>query len=256
MTVTLAALLAVLGIAAVLVYVQKANQRAIQGMKTEWVLVAKAPIPSGTSAGQADRGGLLKAVQLPASSVPGDVVHKVTPGISNLVTSSAVQPGQLLLREMFVRRRQVTGAIGIPNNKVAVSLEVCLAADVAGYVKPGNFVAVYNTYGNGTLQQSCSTHEAQNAKSFKTQMVLPKVEVLSVIPAQSAQGSTSGSAPVVSGPGSSAASQGAVFITLAASEHDAKLLILLSEAGLPYFALTTPSSGISTDPTPAQLFTH
>jgi len=260
LTVTVAALLAVLGIVAVLAYVQKANQRAVQGMKAEYVLVAKQAIPSGTVVEQAYRGGLLTREQLPASSVPVDAVHTVAADISKLVTSAAIQPGQLLLREMLVPARQVTGAIAIPSGKVAVSVEVCLAAAVAGYVKPGSFVAVFDTYGSGksqsqNLQQTCQgTHQAANAGTVFTRMVLPSVQVLSVTAAPPPQGSTSTTGTVVGGGASSSAIQGAVFVTLAASQKDAEKLILMSEAGLPYFALTTPNSGVATDAVPTQLF--
>ncbi len=48
-TVALAALLAVLGIVAVLAYVSKANTRAIEGNKAVSALVANGTIPEGTS---------------------------------------------------------------------------------------------------------------------------------------------------------------------------------------------------------------
>ena len=57
LTVALAALLAVLGIVAVLTYVGKANQRAIAGMKAVSTLVAKDAIPAGTSANDALQKG-------------------------------------------------------------------------------------------------------------------------------------------------------------------------------------------------------
>jgi pilus assembly protein CpaB len=256
LTVTLAALLAVLGIAAVLAYVAKANQRAVQGMKAENVLVAKAAIPSGTPALQAQHEGLLILERLPSSSVPSDALQSISADIANLVTSAPIQPGQLLLREMLVQRSQRTGALVIPPGKVAVTVQVCLSADVGGYVKPGNYVAVFDTYmtgsNNQSLEVSCdAAHQAPNRNTVFTQMVLPKVEVLSVTPAPVPQTSTSGTGPVPAG-GAAAATQGAVFVTLAATPQDAKLLVLLNATGIPAFALTTSSSGVTADLQPAQ----
>jgi len=255
-TVMLAGLLAVLGIVAVLAYVGRANQRAIAGMKAQYVLVAKQAIPSGTAASQAVSGGLLIREQLPASSVPPDAVQSITSDISGLVTSAPIQPGQLLLREMLVQKSQRTGALVIPPGKVAVTVQVCLSADVGGYVKAGNYVAVFDTYITGSnsqsLQVSCdATHQAPNRTAVFTQMVLPKVQVLSVTPAPVPQSLTSGSGAVVAG-GTAAATQGAVFVTLAATPQDAKLLVLLNATGVPAFALTTSSSGVTADLQPAQ----
>lgn len=256
-TVMLAGLLGVLGVVAVLAYVAKANQRAIAGMKAQSVLVAKSQIPSGTSAAQARREGLLTPKQLPASSVPPDAVRVISADISKLVTSAPLQPGQLLLREMLVPKSQRTGALVIPPGKVAVTMEVCLAADVGGYVRPGNNVAVYDTWASGsnqTLETSCTGgHQAPNKDNVYTQMVLPKVYVLAVTTAQPPQGSTSGAGTTTLA-GNVAASQGVVYVTLAATPQQAKLLVLLNETGLPSFALTTNSSGVTPDSQPAQLF--
>jgi pilus assembly protein CpaB len=255
-TVMLAGLLAVLGIVAVLAYVAKANQRAINGLKAEYVLVAKEAIPSGTVASQALRDGLLAREQVPASSVPADAVQSIATDISSLVTSSPIQPGQLLLREMLVQRSQRTGELVIPSGKVAVTVQVCLSADVGGYVKPGNYVAVFDTYitgsNNQSLEVSCdATHQAPSRTAVFTQMVLPRVQVLSVTPAPVPQASTSGTGSVLAS-GTAAAAQGAVFVTLAATPHEAKLLVLLNATGVPAFALTTSNSGVTADLQPAQ----
>ena len=58
----------------------------------------KRSIPHGTSVGQAVRDGLLGTQKLPESSVSVTRFRSVTDGdLSGLVTSSAVQTGQLLL---------------------------------------------------------------------------------------------------------------------------------------------------------------
>jgi len=255
LTVALAALLAVLGIVAVLSYVDNANKRAIYGMKAVSTLVAKDAIPAGTSAKDALQRGLLVPEQLPASSVPLDAVHTVTPDIAKLVTSYAVQPGMLLLHSMLVSAAQVTGAIAIPQGTMAVAVQVCVQADVAGYVQPGSYIAVFDTYGGQSLQQTCDVaHQAQNISTVYTRMLLPKVEVLSVAAAPAAQSTTSSSGTVLAGNGSSSATQGTVTVTLAAPQADAERLILANETGLLYFGLLTSSSGQHPDPGPTQLF--
>jgi len=258
-TVTLAGLLAVLGIVAVLAYVQKANIRAVDGMKAVTVLVAKAPIPSGTRASQALSEKLLTVEKLPSRSVPADAVHKISTDLSSLVTSSAIQPGQLLLRELLVPVRQVTGAIAIPPGKVALSVLMCLQEDVAGYVKPGSHIAVFDTYESGggsqSLVRTCDvSHGVQDKDKVFTRLLLADVEVLSVTTAPPATGTAASNGAVLTGGTTSAASQGAVYVTVAASQKQAEQLILAAQTGMPYLALTTQDSGITRDFAPTQLF--
>jgi pilus assembly protein CpaB len=251
LTVMLAALLAVFGIVAVLAYVAKANARAIQNTKTVFVLVAKKPIPSGTSVSEARRQGLLLREPEPFGAVPKTAVLSVTADISSLVTSVNLPQGSLLLRPMLVKKSQRTAGLVIPPGLVAVTMQVCLAADVAGYVKPGNKVAVYDTYttgGNQSLDVSCNGgHQAPSKGTVETKMVLPNVSVLSVIVAPTPASSTTTGSVL---PGVQAASQGLVYVTLAATPEQAKLLTLVNATGLPSFALTPQQ--IPLDPTPAQ----
>jgi pilus assembly protein CpaB len=250
LTVMLAGFLAVLGIVAVLVYVKNADNRAKEGYKLQSVLVAKSQIPSGTNAREAQHTGLLISKQLPTFSVPDDAIHTISSDISTLVTSTPIQPGHILLRENLVSKSQRTGNLVIPPGKVAVTLEVCLAGDVGGYVRPSNYVAVYGTWptGSSQLEASCNGgHQAPSKDSVFTKLVFPKVYVLSVSAAPP-QGSTSAPAtvPVIN----AAASQGVVYVTLAATPQQAPFLMLLNETGLPSFALTTSSSGITPDSQP------
>jgi len=258
LTVTLAALLAVFGIVAVLAYVANTKTRVVADMSPEYVLVAKAPIASGTRAEAALNSKLLVSEQLPASSVPIDALHSITADNANMVTSTAIQPGQLLLKEMLVPAREVTGAIAIPDGKVALTVELCLAQDVAGYVKPGSHIAVFDTFQEGSnqsLEQSCqTTHQAQDKGSVFTRLLLPDVEVLSVSAAAPPAGTTSSDGAVLTSGATAATGQGAVFVTVAATQRDAEQLILAAQTGLPYFALTTLDSGITRDASPAQLF--
>jgi pilus assembly protein CpaB len=259
LTVALAVLLAAVGTVAVLAYVHQANIRAVAGLKAVNVIVAEGAIPSGTSAGQALREGLLGSQRLPAASVPADAVRSITPGPAGLVTSGAVPSGQLLLRPMLVAAAQVTGGVAIPKGMVAVTMQLCLPEDVAGYVTAGAKVAVFDTYGSNravNLQRTCNvSHQALQPSDVRTAIVLPTAEVLSVGPAPSSvQGAASGGNGVLSAnSASSAVSQGAVLVTLAVQQANAERLIEIGEAGLPYLALLTSTSGTRFDAAPVPL---
>ena len=249
LTVILAGLLGVVGIVAVLAYVHKADQRAIAGKQAVSVLVANDSIPQGTSVSQAVSGGLLVKQQFPESSIPGDTVRSVTRGLSKLVTTSAMQKGQLLLTTMLGHRGQVSGGIAVPTGDIAVTVEVCLEAAIAGYIQPGAKVALFDTYTTkGLLEASCdSSHQGQNIHDVYTRMVLPRVEVLSVSAAAPVNSAATTQGTPTMTAGATAASEGAVFVTLAVSQHDAEQVILASQAGLPYFGLLTPDSATQPD---------
>lgn len=249
LTIALAVLLAIIGTAGVLVYVSHANTRAIAGQKAVTVVIAEKLIPSGTSAANAQQEGLLGTETLPAASVPVDAVTAVTADLSGLVTSSDVQPGQLLLRPMLVTESQVTGGLAIPPGMVAVSIQFCVPEAVAGNVHAGSQVAVFDTIASGsttmTALPTCSgPHQWLAGDTVSTRLVLPKVQVLAVGPATSSSASGSGAFTASSG-----SIQNTELVTLAVSQADAERLILMTQDSLPYLALENSDSSLSvTDP--------
>ena len=60
--------------------------------------------------------------------------------------SADVQPGQLLLRPMLVTAVQATSGLGDPAGMVAVTIKLCLPEAVAGNIKAGSQVEVFDTY--------------------------------------------------------------------------------------------------------------
>ncbi len=254
LTITLAAVLAVLGTGLVLAYVHKANTRAIEGMQAVTVIVARTAIPSGTSAGAALREQMLASEKLPASSVPVDAVRSITPGLDPLVTSGSMQSGQLLLRPTLVRAAQTTGGVAIPPGKVAVTVLLCVQEAVAGYVHAGSNVAVFDTYPAKTagLQRTCDvSHQVPAYTAVSTRIVLANAEVLSVGSApQSTSSTTSGGTSALS----TAPAQGTEMVTLAVDQADAEKVIQIAETGMPYLALLAPESHTHNDPAPQPLF--
>jgi pilus assembly protein CpaB len=243
--ITLALLMAAIGAGGVLAYVNRANDRAIAGLKAVTVLTAGKKIASGTSAGAALHDGLLITEKLPASSVPSNAVQAITPGLSPLVLSSALQPGQLLLRPMLVTPVHTTGGMALPNGMIAITLTFCLAEAVAGDVQPGSQVAVFDTVvggssGGASAEPACAGSHTQINGTAKTRLVLTRVRVLSVGTGQPSTSSTTAAS-------SSSSSQGGVMLTVAVTQADAERLIAISETGLPYLALLSSTSHTTTD---------
>jgi pilus assembly protein CpaB len=254
LTITVAILLAAFGTVLVLAYVHQANLRAVQGIKAVSVLVAGSEIPSGTPAGQALRQGSLVHQTEPSASVPADAIRSITPDLAGLVTNGNVPSGAVLTRSMLVSAAEVTGGVAIPKGLLAVTVQLCVQEDVAGYVTPGSRVAVFDTSTTGRQtgqpDRTCSVdRQSFSPSAVNTALVLPRVEVLSVGPAPATSQSTSSGG---FGSATAASAQGAVLVTLAVTQAEAEKLISLEQAELPYLALLTPSSqtGVTSAPGP------
>jgi len=237
LTIVLALVLAAIGTSGVLAYAKQADARAITGMKAVSVLVAQKLIPTGTSAGAALRGGLLAAEKLPASSVPPSAVRSVVPALSHLVTGAAVQPGQLLLRAMLVKfvAQAAPGSLTLPAGMIEVTVHLCVPEAVAGDVRAGSQVAVFDTVvlggGGVSAGAACDGLHAQQSGTVQTRVVLPRVQVMSV-------GTAPVSGPASAAPAASSAAQSisaasGMLVTLAVSQAEAERLIQVTVTGLP-----------------------
>jgi len=256
LTIIVAIVLAVVGTGAVMIYVKQADQRALAGQKAVSVLVATQQVPAGTTASAALRDGLLQAQNLPSESVPADAVRSIGPAISGLVLSASLPSGQLLLRPMLVTKTAAATGLAIPAGKVALTVLMCLQKAVAGYIRPGSQIAVFNTFfrdKQGTASVSCTgTSWPNGVKAVHTRLVLTNVPVLGVGSAASGTTSTTTTTTGVfsqSNSSSASSSSTTLLVTVAVSQTDAEKLIHLAEAGIPYLALVTASSGTTPDVT-------
>lgn len=257
LTIVVAIVLAVIGTGAVMIYVRQADQRALAGQKAVSVLVATQQVPAGTTASAALRDGYLQAQNLPSESVPADAVRSIGPALSGLVLSASLPSGQLLLRPMLVTKTVAATGLAIPSGKVALTVLMCLQKAVAGYVRPGSQIAVFNTFfkdKQGTASVSCTGNTWPNGvKDIHTRLVLTNVSVLAVGSASSGTTSTTTTSTGVfsqsSNSSSSSSNNTTLMVTVAVSQADAERLIHLAEAGIPYMALVTASSGTKADVT-------
>jgi len=239
-------LLAVVGTGAVLVYVGRADARALAGKQAVTVLVAAKKVAAGTSAGDADRDGLLRPEVMPAETVPADAVTDIGGDLSGQVASGDIQPGQLLLRAMFVARQERTGGLALTEGKIAVSVAVAGAQRVAGYVQPGSKVAVFDTFnvmeGQGRTPAGDGLQKAHSYNQA-TRLVLPSVEVVAV--GQQVATTGDGSAKPSGGlaaNNSTGAVGDTVLVTVAVDQGQAEKLIHAAQTGALYLALVTDTS--------------
>lgn len=250
LTITLAAVLALIGVVAILAYVRQANERAVNGLKAETVWVARDPIAAGTSLSQAR--SRLGTEKVPDSSVTLPVPVPLPAANEHKVVTSAVAKGQVLLQNMLgasASNASASGGFLVPSGMVAVSINMCVSEAVANYVVPGSNVAVFDTVtgSDSTVQRTCDTgHQVLTyGATAGTLLVLAKASVLAV-GTNPGTSSTSGDVQATTDPAgsSSASADGEVLVTLAVNEADAQRLILLDEVGLPYMALLGPNANM------------
>ena len=88
-----AALLAIIGLLAVLLYVRGADARAIQGAEPRSVYLTVAPVPVGTTLVDAVRSGLVVKTQVAAQALPLGALTEVTDQNGALVAISDIGVG-------------------------------------------------------------------------------------------------------------------------------------------------------------------
>jgi pilus assembly protein CpaB len=256
LTITLALVVGIVGVVAVLSYVRQANERAINGLRAETVVVANGAIPAGTSLSQAKSENLLGTEKVPVSSVSPTAVQSVTTANEHMVVSSTVAQGQVLLQNMLAKSGTLTAGsytpLPLPKGDIGVTMQVCLGADVAGYVHPGSYIAVFDTFAPGAVvTYTCTSHQPPPKPPVQARIIVASVEVLSVTPVTS-QGSSAAAGQLAAAdptnPASPVSSSGEVFVTLAAtSQTMAENLVLITSAGDPTFGLLTTGSKAQRD---------
>lgn len=222
-----ALVVALLGTVAVASYVSGANDRALAGQRTVEVLVAKDTIAAGTSAAQASGAGLVTTMRVPQAAVPPGALSKLT-DVGKRVAASDIVAGEMLLDAKFVIQ-QAVGALAIPGDKLAVSVELTDPARVAGFVLPGSEVAVFDTY-----DQARGSSTAQSA----TQVLLSRVTVIAV-------GTTTQRKPTKEEQAGQPANDkpvGTTVLTLAVSQQEAAKLVHGAQTGKLYFGLLSRAS--------------
>jgi pilus assembly protein CpaB len=259
--IVLAVVLAAAGTGAVYAYVHKADQRALAGAKASRVVIVDRRIPAGTAWSDVLSGNYVHQDKVPSDTVPQDAITTLSGSVGDKqVAGSDIAAGQIVVSQMFGAKTSVTGALAIPDDKIAVSVSVPSNADVAGFVQPQSEVAIFATYKVAPLKKDTKSGSANSADSvppgtlgsadggsvdvYATKMLLPRVTVLAT--SQAAPSKVEGASNASGLGGGSSTSN--VLVTLALSQADAERLILSQQVGQLYLALLSANSTTSTDP--------
>lgn len=130
------------------------------------VLVAREPVPAGTTIDAAVEQGLLTAQELDLEDRAADAVSSVT-GLAGRIVDEALAPGQQLTMSTLRPATLRSASIAIPAGKQGVAVQLPFVPAGGGYVGAGDRV---NVYGN-------VPHEGSRAVA---ELVLQNVEVLDV----------------------------------------------------------------------------
>lgn len=223
-----AVVVALLATVSLYAYVSSVNDRAIANAKPVEVLVAKGLIAAGTSAQDASSKGLLTVSSIPRRSVPAGALSDISP-VKDLVAISDIFPGEILLTAKF-STPQTTGALTIPSDKIALSVELQDPERVAGFVVPGSQVAIFDTYQIDAVGGQPATPET-------TRLLLARVSVIAVGPTTLRKSSTKKSTDA------KAEDQVAVtIVTVAVTEKEAEKLVHGAQTGKLYLGLLSEKS--------------
>jgi pilus assembly protein CpaB len=230
LAVLISVVLAVVGTAAVVVYVRSADSRAIAGLQPRLVLVADKQIPAGTSGRALRSNGYLRQVRMPAQTLPDGVLAQMTSDLDPLVVTAPVQRGQLLLRAMFGTPVKNGSGLVLPDGEIAITARVKASVFGPGAVQPGVKVAIFYTYtpldDADRNVVSGSGLERGHAVNSVTRLLMTDIEVLAVGPSTTGDGAAASAGTTVSG----GASDG-VAVTFGMTQVQAERLAHAVELG-------------------------
>ena len=231
-----ALVVALFGAGAVLTYAGRADSRAVAAEQTTNVLMASADVPAGTPVGTAESKGLIRAGKIPTRLVPPGALDALGTVIGQVV-SEDIHSGEVVLRAQFVAS-QLAGSIKIPDGLLAISVTVQDPQRVGGFVLPGSFVAVFDTF---PVQKPNAT-PGDAVVDSATRMLLPRAKVIAVgLTALQTIGGETKSKPSSGGLGN-AAQDASATLTLAVDSTQALKLVHAAQTGRLYFALLSDKS--------------
>jgi pilus assembly protein CpaB len=229
-----ALVVAALGTALVFMYANRADERAQAGVEQVEVLVATAGIAAGTTGADVAASGTVDLQTLPAASVPPGALSDLTP-VTDLITISTIFPGQVLIQPMFGTQQSASGALTLPEGKMAVSVTLGDPQRVAGFVNPGSEVAIFRT---ATPAADPAAAADAPEPTPETNVLLERVQVIAVGP------TTISSTTTTDGQTTNTEAIPTAILTLALDQEQAQKVILSTTDGQMYFALLDENSKI------------
>jgi pilus assembly protein CpaB len=225
LAVLIAVVLAVVATAAMVVYVNGADRRAISGQEPVLIWVAAQPIPAGTSGEDAKNGEMIKQVEVPQKNLVQGTIRRVDQ-LNERYAAVDIVKGEQLLLSRWVGAEDIGGRrlLQIPEDTQAVSIGVDLIRQVAGFVTPGDKVSMVVTMPRDGVDT--------------TQFLLQNVQVLAVGATALTRSSQGSGGRVNQGKGS----QNLTAVTLAIKKDDVENVVHAAVDGDIYLTLMPPNA--------------
>ena len=135
----MAGVLALVGVLVLVVWAQKANDRAFAG--AELVSVVRLTDTSAVGTSASDLAGKTEVVKLPDEAVPDEAVTNLSQ-VSGLTTNASLQAGEILLKSRMVAPGDRKGANDVPKGYQEISIALDSEHSVAGSLKAGDRVGM------------------------------------------------------------------------------------------------------------------
>jgi pilus assembly protein CpaB len=237
-----AALLALVGVAAVLLYARGADARAVAAQQPADVYVAAKAVTSGTALKDAVKTGALVKTAVAAKGRPAGALTSVTDANSNLLALTDIQPGEYVLSSRFGTTPTGSKAIEVPAGMVAVSVELSDPARVGTFVTPGTRIAIFDSYQVKAIGDDAKSKSLNEAEVQGTSVLLDDVLVIAMGDSALTPGAKSGEEEDVK------ATAPSFLVTVAVSPKDAARLVHGINTGDLYAALRGADVNMSNVP--------
>jgi pilus assembly protein CpaB len=222
--ITAAVLLALVGVVAVVLYANGADQRAIASAQPRTVFISTQAIPAGTTLNDAIAGALIVETTVPAKSVPLGSLTAVTEDNKNLLALSEIAPGEYIQSARFGTTPQGSQPIRVPNGQIAMSLTLSDPARVGTFVAPGSHIVLYDTVAGATASGTAAPAQGGTHVLFEDVLVI-------------AVGSTALTPAQPKGEATAAPNQSGALVTLALTPDQAPRLVHALQNGALYAGL-------------------
>lgn len=234
---TVALVIAALGTAMIVLYVQGIDARAAEGQELVEVLTATEVIDAGESVSAAQAAGKFAKAGVRREDMVEGALSSVE-SIEDKVSLGTIFPQEQIISQKFGNPGSQESLV-IPDDKLAISVELTDPARVAGFVNPGSEVAIFVSADPVLLKPDGTEQQLPPY----TGLLLPKVQVIGV-------GTTSMTAKTTTtGEGEQTTEQvPRTILTVAVDQEQAERIIYAKRNGELSFALLNKNSEVETNP--------
>ena len=233
---TVALLIAALGTAMIIMYVQGINARATEGQEMVKVLTATEIIDPGESIADAQAAGKVASTEVARAALVDGALSS-TKSLEGQVAIGTIYPGEQIISHKFGEAGSQESLV-IPDDKLAISVELTDPARVAGFVNPGSDVAIFMS-----ADPEVTTGTSVRKLSTYTRLLLPEVQVIGV------GATTVQSRTVTTEDGEQTTEQiPRTILTVAVDQEQAERIIFADRNSDLSFALLSEKSKVSENP--------